>query len=94
VSIGEAERTVRCASPFQITKEDGEEIERARETEMEMTRENKMARKTETVREMYMEMVETEIAKGKYRDDVPCANRRRGKFGAPLISDYVSRNLR
>jgi hypothetical protein len=32
---------------------------------MEMTREKKMARKTEIVREMYMEMVETEIAGGR-----------------------------
>jgi hypothetical protein len=35
---------------------DGDEIERARETEM--------ARETEIVREMYMKMVETEIAEG------------------------------
>ncbi len=48
---------------MRIMEGDGEEIERARETEM--------------VREMYMEMGETEIAEGRWRtrDDVPYANR-------------------
>ncbi len=34
VSVGEAHRTVWCASPFKFRKGDGDEIEMARETEM------------------------------------------------------------
>ncbi len=51
-------------------------------------------RKTEILREMYMEMVETVIAEGrwKYRVDVPCAySRRRPNSVRLYFSDYVSR---
>jgi hypothetical protein len=51
---------------------DGQEIEMVRKTEM--------ALETVIVREMNMEMVETEIAEGRwrYRENVHCANKRRG----------------
>ncbi len=45
-----------------------------------MVRETKMVRDTEIVRDMHlhMEMVEREIAeeRWRYREDLPCANRR------------------
>ncbi len=53
-----------------------------------------MVRKTEIVREMYMEMVETEIAeeRWRYRVDVPCAYIRRRPNSVRLyFSDYFSR---
>ncbi len=53
-----------------------------------------MVRKTEIVREMYMEMVDTEIAeeRWRYRVDVPCAySRRRPNSVRLYFSDYVSR---
>ena len=71
---------------------DGEEIERAREAEK--AREKEMVSKTEILREMYMEMVETVIAEGrwKYRVDVPCVySRRRPNSVRLYFSDYVLR---
>jgi hypothetical protein len=46
-----------------------------------------MVRKMEIVREMYVKMVETEIAEGRwrYRDDVPLTNRRRGPNLVPIF---------
>jgi hypothetical protein len=56
VSIGEAHRTVRCASP-----------KLGKEMEIETIRETKMVWETEILREMYIKIWwETEIAEGRW----------------------------